>query len=151
MRWGNTPWHLAISPGYLGCMNLAKISNNSLAAVASLTAVASLGAVLVALAACSEEPKSEIKTLETVKAQGAVDAYDSSGSKASKLQAEKAFVALEREIKELEIRVNATTGDKRAEAAGKLAQLRKRESEIRSDFNEAKFNALIQDIKDSVR
>lgn len=145
MRWGNTPWLLIISRSYLGRMNLAKISNNSLAAVASL------GAVLVSLAACSEKPKSEIKTLETVKAQGAVDAYDSSGSKASKQQVEKAFLALGQEIKELEIRINATTGDRRAEAADKLEQLKKRESEIRWDFNEAKVNALIQDIKDSVR
>lgn len=117
----------------------------------SLLPIIAFGAVLVSLTACSEKPKAQIKTLETAKAQAAVNAYDATGSKELKLQSEKAFVALDQEIKELEIRVENTSGEKRAEAADKLAQLKMRESEIRADFNAAKFNTLIQDIKDSVR
>jgi hypothetical protein len=109
------------------------------------------GTAWMALAACSDKPKANIKTLETAKAQAAVDAYDKTGSDALKAQAEKAFLDLDGEIKELEIRVDATTGEQRAEADRKLTELRKRSAEIRADFNAAKFNTLIQDIKDSVR
>jgi hypothetical protein len=106
---------------------------------------------LLTLTGCSEKPKGEIKTLETVKAQAAVNAYDASGSDAAKMEAEKSFIALDQEIKELEIRVDATTGEKRAVAAEKLALLKKRESELRSEFNQAKFNTLVEDVKNSVR
>jgi len=116
-----------------------------------MAALSILGSLVLFVTACSEKPKAQIKTLETVKAQGAVDAYDATGSKELKLKAEQSFVALDREIKELEVRVEATTGDQRAEAAYKLKELKKRESEIRADFNEAKFNTLINDIKNSVR
>lgn len=117
----------------------------------SLARMIVLGATFIALAACSEKPKAKITTLETAKAQSAVNAYDATGSKELKMESEKAFIALDQEIKELEIRVANTSGEKRTEAAEKLAQLKARESEIRADFNAAKFNTLIQDIKDSVR
>ena len=117
----------------------------------SIFTFAVAGTAWMALAACSDKPKANIKTLETAKAQAAVDAYDKTGSDALKAQAEKAFLDLDGEIKELEIRVDATTGEQRAEADRKLTELRKRSAEIRADFNAAKFNTLIQDIKDSVR
>ena len=117
----------------------------------SLSTLLALGTVLIAWTACSEKPKAQIKTMETANAKTAIETYDANGSNALKLQVEKAFVALDQEIKELEVRVEATTGEKRAEAAYKLQELKKRESELRTDFNEAKFNALIQDIKNSVR
>jgi hypothetical protein len=117
----------------------------------SLLPTIAFGAILVSLTACSEKPKAQINTLETAKAQTAVNAYDATGSKELKMESEKAFIALDQEIKELEIRVANTSGEKRTEAAEKLAQLKMRESEIRGDFNAAKFNTLIQDIKNSVR
>jgi hypothetical protein len=117
----------------------------------ALLPLTGLALVLVSLVACSEKPKAQISTLETAKAQTAVNAYDATGSKELKLESEKAFVALDQEIKELEIRVENSTGEKRVEALEKLTQLKMRASEIRSDFNQAKFNTLIQDIKDSVR
>ncbi len=119
--------------------------------VRSIFTLAAAGTAWMAIAACSDKPKANIKTLETAKAQAAVDAYDKTGSDALKAQAEKAFLDLDGEIKELEIRVDATTGEQRAEADRKLTELRKRSAEIRADFNAAKFNTLIQDIKDSVR
>lgn len=117
----------------------------------SIFTFAVVGTAWMALAACSDKPKARIKTLETAQAQAAVDAYDKTGSDALKALAEKAFLDLDGEIKELEIRVDATTGEQRAEADRKLTELRKRSAEIRAEFNAAKFNTLIQDIKDSVR
>jgi enoyl-[acyl-carrier-protein] reductase (NADH) len=110
-----------------------------------------LGVSLLSLTGCTEKPKGEIKTLETMKANAAVKAYDATGSDAAKMEAEKSFIALDQEIKELEIRVDATTGEKRAVAAEKLALLKKREDELRSEFNQAKFNTLVEDVKNSVR
>lgn len=131
-------------------LNVMKITKTKIKNQSLLTIIG-LGAVLITLAACSEKPKAEIKTLETVNAQNAVSDYNAIGTDASKQLAEKAFLSLDQEIKELEIRVESTTGEKRQEAANKLAELKTRESEIRTDFNEAKFNTLIEDIKNSVR
>lgn len=47
--------------------------------------------------------------------------------------------------------VATTTGATQSEAQGKLEELKKRNAELRGDFNEAKFRTLIKDIKESVR
>lgn len=109
------------------------------------------GLALLTLTACSEQKKADITTMETVKAEAAVNAYDAAGSNELKLLAETAFADLDREIRELEVRVETTTGEKRAEALYKLTELKKRSSEIRGDFNEAKVKTLIEDVKQSVR
>jgi len=117
----------------------------------ALLSIVVAGAALVSLAACSDKPKSTLSTNETRQTQSAVNAYDATGSKALKLQADQAFIELDKEIKELEARVATTTGATQSEAQSKLTELKKRHSELRGDFNEAKFNTLIKDIKESVR
>lgn len=116
-----------------------------------ILSVIAAGASLTALTACSDNQRANITTPETAKTQSAVQAYDSAGTQDTKLKAERAFAQLDEEIRELEVRVQATTGEKQAEAKYKLDQLKKRESELRGDFNEAKFNTLLKDVKDSVR
>jgi uncharacterized protein HemX len=103
------------------------------------------------LAACSDKQQATIKTAETEKAKAQVEQYNASGSKEDKLEAERAFADLDKEIKELEVRVDATSGEARSEAQNKLDDLRKRKIELRVDFTKAKFNALLEDIKSAVR
>jgi hypothetical protein len=118
----------------------------------SRTVLMSMAAGAMFLATgCSDNRRADINTFETAKAKSAVEAYDSTGTNEMKLKAEKAFADLDKEIKELELRVEATNGGNQAEARYKMNELKKRESELRSDFNEAKFNTLIEDIKNSVR
>lgn len=111
------------------------------------------GITCLSLIACNEktEPQADITTAETLKAQAQVNDYSANSSDAQKKKVEVAFAALDQEIKELELRVEATSGEKKAEAQYKLDELKKRRSEIQSDFNEAKFNALVEDIKNAVR
>jgi chaperonin cofactor prefoldin len=140
--------------GYFSEMNpptLSSVPSPVKTNLETLCPVIILSALLVIPMACSKSSNNEIKTIETVKAQAAVDAYETTGSAELKVQTDKALAELDSEIRELEIRVDSTSGDKRAEAAAKLASLKTRESEIRTNFNIAKFNVLIQDIKDSVR
>jgi hypothetical protein len=115
------------------------------------TLASAAGLALFTLMACSEQKKADITTLETVKAEAAVNAFDTTGSNELKLKAETAFADLDREIRELEVRVETTVGEKKAEALYKLTELKKRSSEIRGDFNEAKVRTLIEDVKQSVR
>ncbi|MES2310270.1 MAG: hypothetical protein V4507_15560 [Verrucomicrobiota bacterium] len=112
-----------------------------------------LGGLMLSLVACKDRDnnkKGDIKTFETERAKSAINNYQETGSNDSKAHVEKAFADLDQEIRELEIRVQATTGEKRAEAQYKLDALKKRASELRTDYNETKFNLLIDDIKKTV-
>jgi hypothetical protein len=111
------------------------------------------GMTALSFVACKgkHEPQADITTAETEKAQAQVNRYAENNSEEQKKKVEVAFAALDQEIHELEVRVEATTGDSRAEAQYKLGELKKRRAEIQSDYTEAKFNALIDDIKNAVR
>jgi len=101
--------------------------------------------------ACGSGDKPPIKTVETESAQRAIDGYESKPTDEAKVKVEQAFNELDGEIKELEVRVEKVTGDTRAEANKKLSDLKARKNELRMDFTEAKFKALADDIKNSVR
>jgi len=103
--------------------------------------------------ACSKKTDSsaDITTAETVKAQTQVNNYANNNTEEQKKKVEVALIALDQEIKELELRVEATAGENKAEAEYKLVELKERRSEIKSDYTEAKFNALVEDIKNAVR
>jgi hypothetical protein len=117
------------------------------------TSLAFLTIAALSLGACRDkrEPQADITTAETLKAQTQVNNYAVNNSEEQKKKVAVAFAALDQEIRELEVRVEATTGNDRALAMYKLVELKKRRSEIQSDYNEAKFDALINDIKNSVR
>lgn len=103
------------------------------------------------LSACSDSEQTGIKTAETERVRTEVEKYNETGSKEDKLETERAFSDLDREIRELEVRVNATGGDARIEAQNKLDELRERKTELRMHFTKAKFNVLLEDIKSAVR
>lgn len=128
----------------------SKLTHNKTLQTVSLAA---FGAALLGLTACSDrsQPRADITTAETLKAQGQVDQYTNNNTDEQKRKIAVAFAALDQEIRELEVRVDATTGEARAEATYKLEELKKRRSQIQSDFNQAKFDGLINDIKNSVR
>lgn len=100
---------------------------------------------------CGPKEPANIKTAETEGTKKAIENYEAKGTDAAKANVEQAFAQLDSEIKELEVRVANTTGDARAEADRKLSELRQRRTELRGDFTEAKFNTLIEDVKNSVR
>jgi uncharacterized protein HemX len=117
-----------------------------------ITAAVVLGAVpFLGLGCNSKDEEPKMRTMETENAQKQVNAYESNNSEAQKAQVEQAFAELDKEIRELEVRVENTTGEARAEAQFKLDELRMRKTELRVDYTEAKFKALLEDIKNSVR
>jgi hypothetical protein len=103
------------------------------------------------LVGCGSEQKADIKTAETEGTKKAIENYEANSTDAAKAKVEKAFAELDQEIKELEVRVANTVGEARAEANTKLSELKTRKNELRGDFTEAKFKALIEDVKNSVR
>jgi hypothetical protein len=119
----------------------------------SLLPLALAGLTVFGFVSCNgkKEPQADITTAETVKAQAQVNDYATNNSEEQKKKVEVAFAALDQEIKELELRVEATSGENKAEAQYKLEELKKRRGEIQADYTEAKFNALVEDIKNAVR
>lgn len=113
------------------------------------TCIFVLGSAL-ALTACSKKEEASITTRETEKAKEEIKDFKTDNSAAQKSEVELAFAQLDQEIRELEIRVEKTTGESKAEAAAKLEALKKRKSELQSDYTEAKFKALIEDIKNTL-
>jgi DNA repair exonuclease SbcCD ATPase subunit len=99
----------------------------------------------------NEEPRSTLKTLETENTQAQINKYENNNSAEQKAKVESAFAELDSEIKELEVRIARTTGDDRAKAEERLADANKRRAELQADYNEAKFKALVEDVKNAVR
>jgi len=100
---------------------------------------------------CGSGEKATIKTAETEGTKQAIENYQANSTDAAKAKVEKSFSELDQEIHELEVRVENTSGPARTEADTKLSELKQRRMELRADYTEAKFNALIEDVKNSVR
>jgi hypothetical protein len=107
--------------------------------------------MMIAFTGCGEKPQSTMSNRETDKASEAIKDYEKNNSAEQKGRVDLAFAELDQEIRELEIRVERTEGEARAEAARKLEGLRQRKDELKGDFTEAKFKALLEDIKTSVK
>ena len=117
-----------------------------------MAAVAVVGTVPFLSIGCnSKDEEPQLRTMETENAQKQVNAYENNNSDAQKARVDKAFAELDKEIRELEVRVQNTNGEARAEAQFKLDELNKRKTELKADYTEAKFKALLEDIKNSVR
>jgi hypothetical protein len=101
--------------------------------------------------ACGSKEKSTMETRETKSAEHAVESYADKPSEAAKADVTEAFAALDKEIAELEARVASTSGEKRAEADVKLQELKQRRSELKGEYTKAKFDALLEDVKNAVR
>jgi TolA-binding protein len=108
-------------------------------------------ALFLFLSGCGKrEEKPTINTRETENTKGQVEQSKSDMSEGQKAEVEKAFADLEKEIRELEIRVEKTEGEARAEAKYKLDALKIRRDELRKEFNKAKFDALMDDVKSAL-
>ncbi len=113
----------------------------------------------VALTGCqSKEKRPTMENLETQRAQQEINQYadqaaasgNTQATKASAEQVNIAFAALDKEIAELEAIASDSSDSRQAEAARKLEALRNRRAELRSEFNQSKFDALVTDVKDAL-
>jgi TolA-binding protein len=118
--------------------------------ILALAAVFGSSAMLLAGCSKSDVDPAPISTPETRNVQEEVKDYQRSGTEQQKNRVEQAFDELDQEIRELEIRVEKTSGGQRAEAQRKMEDLKAQRDNLRSDFTEAKFQALIKDIRESV-
>jgi len=109
------------------------------------------GTPLILMACGSGKEKATLETRETKTTENAIDSYASNATEEAKADVETAFATLDKEIAELEARVAATDGEKRAEAEAKLEQLKQQRNELRGDYTKAKFDALVEDVKNAVR
>jgi uncharacterized lipoprotein YehR (DUF1307 family) len=100
---------------------------------------------------CGKKEETTFSNRETENAKQEIKAYEKDNSAAQKSEVELAFAELDQEIRELEIRVQKVEGDARVEAQQKLDALRQRKQELKADFTEAKFKALLEDIKNTVK
>jgi hypothetical protein len=107
--------------------------------------------VTLALVSCSKKEEPSFSNRETENAKQEIKTYEHNNSAAQKGAVELAFAELDQEIRELEIRVQKVEGEARVEAQQKLDALRQRKDQLKSDFTEAKFKALVQDIKSTLQ
>lgn len=116
-----------------------------------LSLAAVFGSSALILTGCNKTPDpAPISTRETENARTEVRNYESSNTQEQKNRVELAFAELDQEIQELEIRVANTHGNQRYEAQQKLDALKAQRDALRDDFTEAKFQALLNDIKKTV-
>lgn len=78
---------------------------------------------VVVVEAPSPEPIARTKTFETARLKSAIDSYERTPNSENAADVHKAFAELDGEIAELETHVAKKTGNERAEAAQKLANL----------------------------
>ena len=122
----------------------------SLVVLLSGSALVLAAGLFFAGCAKSQQDPAPISTRETQNAQEEVKDYANSPTDEQKARVERAFSELDQEIHELEIRVNKTEGDDKAEADRKLQSLKAKRDDLRTDFTEEKFKALLKEIKESV-
>jgi hypothetical protein len=97
---------------------------------------------------CGKQEKAPtMENRETLKTSEEVQAIHTDQSAAQKAEVERAFADLEKEIRELEVRVEKTEGQVQAEARYKIEALKNRRDELRKEYNQAKFDALVSDVK----
>jgi nitrogenase subunit NifH len=117
--------------------------------IRQMTSILAVAGSAILIVGCDTRKESSITTKETEQTESQIQAYERKGTEAQKIEVEQSFTELDKEIQELETRVNETTGDARAEAQAKLDALKDRKTDLRLDFTEAKFKVLLQDIKDA--
>jgi uncharacterized lipoprotein YehR (DUF1307 family) len=100
---------------------------------------------------CGKKEETTFSNRETENAKKEIKIYEKDNSAAQKSAVELALASLDQEIRELEIRVEKVEGEARVEAQQKLDALRQRKDQLKTDFTEAKFKALLEDIKNTVK
>lgn len=105
----------------------------------------------LAFLACGPGEKASMENRETKSAENAIESYADKPSEEAKAEVTEAFAALDKEIAELEARVASASGEARAEADVKLQELKQRRSELKGEYTKAKFDALLEDVKNAVR
>lgn len=117
-----------------------------------LSLAAVFGSSSLILTGCSKtEDPAPYSTPETRSTQEAIREYETSRTNGQNSRVELAFAELNREIQELEVRVQETSGEQRLEAQAKLEALKTRRDALRAEFTEARFQALLQEIKSAVK
>jgi hypothetical protein len=100
---------------------------------------------------CGKRESSTMENRETEKAKEQIEQRRTDSSAGQTAEVERALADLDKEIRELEVRVEKTEGEPRREALAKAEALKNRRDELRRDYSQAKFDALMNDVKAEVR
>lgn len=115
-----------------------------------------LPALFLGLAACNNErPQAtaqgqQLTTPETEQAEEAVKEYKTAKTPANAAQVREALAELDREIAELEALAAKREGEEEAEAQAKLRDLKRQRRDLESQFTQAKFNKLKENVQETL-
>lgn len=120
-----------------------------------------LGAVLATgllVPACSDRnqaqsppPDKKLTTPETLVGDVRKNEYKENPTAENARKMDHALTELDSEIRELDELTKRTSGSDKARAEEKLVLLQRKRDELAKDYNEAKYNAAVQEAKDAVK